>query len=113
MKLKIRDSVKFIGSVPHVEVPDWLNSFDIYAALSVLESFGVSVIEASACRLPVVVWDGGISGGGPRWRNRFYRAKAECKRRGRENIIAGIRYGPSQANGKKGKGIYLRQFRVD
>lgn len=61
MKLDIRDSVKFIGAVPHVEVSSWLNSFHIYAALSVSdsESFGVSVVEASACGLPVVVSDAG------------------------------------------------------
>ena len=59
--LGVRDSVKFIGHVPHVEVPKWLNSFHIYAALSVFdsESFGVSVVEASACGLPVVVSDAG------------------------------------------------------
>ena len=61
VKFNVRDSVKFIGPVPHADVPNWLSSFHIYAALSVLdsESFGVSVVEASACGLPVVVSDAG------------------------------------------------------
>ena len=45
--------------MPHADVPDWLNRFDIYAAPSRLESFGVAVIEASACAVPVVVTDVG------------------------------------------------------
>ena len=42
-------------------MPAWLNRLDIYAAPSRLdsESFGVAVIEASACALPVVVSDVG------------------------------------------------------
>lgn len=55
--LGISDRVRFLGKVPHKDVPKWLNRFDIYAAPSILdsESFGVAVIEASACRRPVVV----------------------------------------------------------
>lgn len=61
MALGLTPHVNFIGPVPHAEVPRWLNSFDIYVAASRLdsESFGVSVIEASACQLPVVVTDVG------------------------------------------------------
>jgi len=53
--------VRFIGAVPHREVPQWLNRFDVYVAVSRLnsESFGVAVLEASACGLPVVVSDAG------------------------------------------------------
>jgi len=53
--------VRFVGAVPHAEVPQWLNRFDIYVAASRLdsESFGVEVLEASACGLPVVVSDAG------------------------------------------------------
>lgn len=59
--LGINRIVKFIGPVAHEDVPRWLNNFDIYAALSTLdsESFGVAVLEASACGLPVVVSDAG------------------------------------------------------
>lgn len=53
--------VQFVGPVPHADVPQWLNRFDIYVAASRLdsESFGVAVLEASACGLPVVVSDAG------------------------------------------------------
>ncbi len=56
-KLGVAECCQFIGPVPHGEVPKWLNSFDIYCAPSTLdsESFGVAVIEASACGVPVIV----------------------------------------------------------
>jgi glycosyltransferase involved in cell wall biosynthesis len=57
--LGIGGMTTFVGAVPHADVPAWLNRFDIYAAPSRQESFGVAVIEASACGLPVVVSDAG------------------------------------------------------
>ena len=63
-ELGIIDKVQFIGRVPHSEVPNWLNRFDIYSAPSIFdsESFGVAVIEASSCGCPVVVSNvGGLS----------------------------------------------------
>lgn len=55
--LGLRGQVEFIGEARHADVPRWLQSFDIYAAASRLdsESFGVAIVEASACGLPVVV----------------------------------------------------------
>lgn len=60
-KLGINNRVRFIGRVPHDKVPDYLSRFDIYVAPSILdsESFGVAVIEASACKRPVIVSDVG------------------------------------------------------
>ena len=60
-ELGIEARVEFAGAVAHAEVPSWLCRLDIYAAPSRLdsESFGVAVIEASACGLPVVVSDAG------------------------------------------------------
>lgn len=55
--LNVDKDVLFLGKVPHEDVPQILNTFDIYAALSNEESFGVAVVEASACELPVVVSD--------------------------------------------------------
>lgn len=59
--LGVADRVTFLGRVPHDHVPEVLATFDIYVALSRLEceSFGVAVIEASACCLPVIVSDVG------------------------------------------------------
>ena len=46
---------EFVGSVPHDRIPEYLRRFSIYVAPSVHEeSFGVAVLEASACGVPVV-----------------------------------------------------------
>ena len=60
-QLGVAERTEFAGAVPHAAVPDWLNRLDIYAAPSRLdsESFGVAIIEAGACALPVVVSDVG------------------------------------------------------
>jgi glycosyltransferase involved in cell wall biosynthesis len=57
----VRDVTTFAGAVPHHTIPQELNRLDIYVAVSRLdsESFGVAVVEASACGLPVVVSDVG------------------------------------------------------
>ncbi|WP_028771777.1 glycosyltransferase [Shewanella waksmanii] len=56
-KLGISSKVKFGGYIKNERVPEVLAGFDIYAAFSHSESFGVAVIEASACEVPVVVSD--------------------------------------------------------
>ncbi|MEW5804402.1 MAG: glycosyltransferase [bacterium] len=53
--LGLADKVKFIGKVEHSLVPAYLNQIDVFVALSRRESFGVAVLEASACGIPVVV----------------------------------------------------------
>jgi glycosyltransferase involved in cell wall biosynthesis len=53
--LKIDDRTIFTGNIPQDKVPEYLNMLDIYVALSISESFGVAIIEAGACELPVVV----------------------------------------------------------
>lgn len=58
-ELRIADVTEFRGPVPHTEVPRCLAELDVYVALSRLdsESFGVAILEASACGVPVVVSD--------------------------------------------------------
>jgi L-malate glycosyltransferase len=60
-QLGLASVVTFAGFIPHPQVPEALNQLDIYVASSRLdsESFGVAVIEASACGVPVVVTDVG------------------------------------------------------
>jgi L-malate glycosyltransferase len=58
-ELKIQNYVQFMGPIPHEEVPKMLNTFDIYVALSNNEGFGVAVLEASACEVPVITSDVG------------------------------------------------------
>ncbi len=58
-QLDVDGVTEFAGGIPHDQVPLFLNSFDIFVALSRLdsESFGVAILEASACNVPVVVSD--------------------------------------------------------
>ena len=60
-RLDVDQQTRFFGRVLHSEVPKKLAEFDIYAALSRLdsESFGVAIIEAGAAGKPVVVSDAG------------------------------------------------------
>lgn len=59
--LGIAARVDFVGPVHHQQVPEELRRMHVYAALSRThsETFGVAVVEASACALPVVVADVG------------------------------------------------------
>lgn len=58
-RLGIADKVIFHGNIQHDSVPSMLHRMDIYVALSRLdsESFGVAILEASACATAVVVSD--------------------------------------------------------
>lgn len=57
----VSELTTFLGHVPHDRVPSLLNTFSVFVAVSVFDSetFGVAVVEASACELPVVVSDVG------------------------------------------------------
>lgn len=56
-ELQLTDVTTFTGNVLNNSVCSYLHQMDIYVALSRLdsESFGVAILEASACELPVVV----------------------------------------------------------
>jgi glycosyltransferase involved in cell wall biosynthesis len=52
--LGVAERVRFLGQIEQSTVPAVLRTFDIFAALSLRESFGVAVLEASACGVPIV-----------------------------------------------------------
>lgn len=54
-ELHIQEQVTFEGKLPHEQVADKINELDVLVNLSEYESFGVSVVEAMACQVPVVV----------------------------------------------------------
>ena len=56
-QLGIQDKVRFLGEVPNREMPKYLNCADAYVSSSVSDGTSVSLLEAMACGLPVVVTD--------------------------------------------------------
>ena len=66
-ELGLEDAVRFVGAVTDDELPALYNAADLYVGASrrvegLVEGFGISLVEASACGLAVV---GGRSGGVP------------------------------------------------
>lgn len=55
----LNEKVVMTGLVPYSEVVKYQNMIDISVIPSLSESFGVSVLEASACEKPVIVSDTG------------------------------------------------------
>lgn len=53
--LHLEKDIIFTGYVSHNEVDKYHKMLDIFVAVSLQESFGVSVLEASACGKPVIV----------------------------------------------------------
>ncbi len=53
--LNISEQVELLGSITHDLIPIQLNSIDVLINVSEYESFGVSVAEAMACQIPVIV----------------------------------------------------------
>jgi len=61
-ELGIADAVRFTGFVPDEWLPAYYAASDVYVHTCKLESFGLSVLEASAAGLPVIA----VNEGGPR-----------------------------------------------
>lgn len=57
VELDVRENVEFVGRIANDKVPEFISRMDVFVALSRNESFGVAVLEAMACGVPVVVSD--------------------------------------------------------
>jgi len=56
-KLGVAKNVRFVGSVSNRKMPKFLGVSDIYVSASLSDTRSVSLLEAMACGLPVVVTD--------------------------------------------------------
>jgi glycosyltransferase involved in cell wall biosynthesis len=56
-ELNLEEKTIFTGNIPFVDIPKYHNMLSVSVSVSVCdsESFGVAIIEASACKKPVVV----------------------------------------------------------
>ncbi|MFC1944243.1 glycosyltransferase family 4 protein [Chloroflexota bacterium] len=57
VELGIHQSVRFAGFVPRGEVSQYYRSADVFVLLSVSETFGIVLLEASAAGLPMIASD--------------------------------------------------------
>lgn len=53
-ELDLEDDVVFAGYVPPADLPLWYNCADLFAYPSAYEGFGLPVLEAMACGVPVI-----------------------------------------------------------
>lgn len=53
-KLNLGNKVRFLGRVPHEDMPKWYQSSSVVVNPSLSESFGISIVEGMASGVPVV-----------------------------------------------------------
>jgi len=56
-ELELTEWVHFPGFIPDAELPAWYNAAELFIYPSLLEGFGLPVLEAMACGTPVICSD--------------------------------------------------------
>ncbi len=60
-KLNLEKEIKFIGWINQEDLPRIYNNHHLFISMSDYETFGITYIEALACRLPCIVYDYPVS----------------------------------------------------
>lgn len=58
-RLGVSERVRFLGSVPHADLPGWLAACDVMALPSASEGLANAWVEALACGVPLVISEAG------------------------------------------------------
>lgn len=58
-RLGVSDRLRFLGSVPHADLPGWLTASDVMALPSASEGLANAWVEALACGVPLVISEAG------------------------------------------------------
>ena len=53
-KYGVTEQVRFLGSIPHAQIPAWFKSLDVYIQPSKLEGLPRALVEAMSCALPCI-----------------------------------------------------------
>ena len=59
VELGVMDKINFVGPIKNSNLPDFYHSHDVYLNTPSFESFGVAVLEAAACGIPIISFNVG------------------------------------------------------
>ena len=58
--IKDDERIKYLGFLPEDKIVETINSFSAYLSTSTMEGFGIPIMQAKACKIPVLCYDGEI-----------------------------------------------------
>jgi glycosyltransferase involved in cell wall biosynthesis len=58
--IKDDERIKYLGFLPEDKVVKTINSFSAYLSTSIVEGFGIPIMQAKSCKIPVLCYDGDI-----------------------------------------------------
>ena len=58
--IKDDNRIKYLGFLPEDKIVETINGFSAYLSTSTIEGFGIPIMQAKACKVPVLCYDGDI-----------------------------------------------------